>query len=185
MFSISLFSMKKILAYAGSNSSTSINQTLVDYTSSLLDDAEVKHIKLTDYDLPMYGEDIEKEEGFPNSLKALRADFKWADAILLSVNEHNGTVSAFYKNVMDWLSRLEYKFLENKPVFLMSTSSGKRGARSAREYTEMVLPRFDAGEITTFELPSYSDNFKNGKIINEEFDSELKSKLKEWMLQMA
>lgn len=177
--------MKKILAYAGSNSSTSINQTLVDYATSLLADAEVKHIKLTDYSLPMFGEDIEKEQAYPDSLRELRNEFKWADAILLSVNEHNGTVSAFYKNVMDWLSRLEYKFLENKPVFLMSTSGGKRGARSAREYTERVLPRFDAGEITTFELPSYSDNFENGRIIDGDLDAELKSKLQEWMHQKA
>ena len=177
--------MKKLLAYAGSNSSTSINQTLVKYATSLLEDTEVKHIKLTDYSLPMYGEDIEKEEGYPITLRELRNEFKWADAILISVNEHNGTVSAFYKNVMDWLSRLEYKFLENKPVFLMSTSDGKRGARSAREYTERVLPRFDAGEITTFELPSYSDNFENGKVVNEEFDAKLKSKLQQWRQQMT
>lgn len=172
--------MKKILAFAGSNSSTSMNHALVEYTITLLEDQEIKLIRLIDYPLPMFGEDIEKEEGYPKTLEALRAEFKWADAVLLSVNEHNGTVSAFFKNVLDWLSRLEYKYLEQKPVFLMSTSDGRRGALSAREYTERVLPRFDAGSILTFELPSHSENFKEGKIVNREKDMELREKLLNW-----
>lgn len=173
--------MKKILAFAGSNSSTSMNHALVEYTVSQIPNQEVKLIRLTDYPLPMFGEDIEKEEGYPDTLKELRAEFKWADAILLSVNEHNGTVSAFFKNVLDWLSRLEYKYLEQKPVFLMSTSDGKRGARSSREYTESVLPRFDAGEITTFELASHSENFQAERIVNPEKNEELIEKLEQWV----
>lgn len=161
-----------------------MNHALVEYAVSLLEGAEIKLIRLTEYPLPMFGEDIERDAGYPDSLKALRAEFKWADAILLSANEHNGTVSAFHKNVMDWLSRLEYKFLEHKPVFLMSTSDGKRGARSAREYTERVLPRFDAGDITTFELPVNKDNFREGKITNDAMDTELREKLSDWHHQI-
>ncbi|HAT65379.1 MAG TPA: NADPH-dependent FMN reductase, partial [Flavobacteriaceae bacterium] len=126
--------MKKIIAFAGSNSSTSINHKLILSVSEKINN-KVEVIKLTSYPLPMFGEDIERNEGYSETLKSLLSVFHNADAILISVNEHNGTVSAFFKNVLDWLSRIEYKFLAKKNVFLMSTSNGKRGALSSQEYT--------------------------------------------------
>lgn len=173
--------MKKILAFAGSNSSTSINHQLVLCASQKIKQYRVEVIRLTAYPLPMFGEDIEREEGYSETLKTLLEVFKSADAFLVSVNEHNGTVSAYFKNVLDWLSRIEYKFLEGKTVFLMSTSNGKRGALSSQEYTAGVLPRFGAGEITRFTLPSFSENFKEGKIVNEELLSELEQKLQTFL----
>jgi NAD(P)H-dependent FMN reductase len=172
--------MKKIIAFAGSNSSTSINHELVLCASKKIKNSTIDVIKLTSYPLPMFGEDIEKEEGYTDTLKSLLSTLKNADAILLSVNEHNGTVSAFFKNVLDWLSRIEYKFLGEKKVFLMSTSNGKRGALSSQDYTAGVLPRFGAGEITRFTLPSFSENFKEGKITNSELHSELELKLSQF-----
>ncbi|MEZ4858721.1 MAG: NAD(P)H-dependent oxidoreductase [Flavobacteriaceae bacterium] len=169
--------MKKIIAFAGSNSSTSINHKLVLCVSGKIKNHNVKIIKLTEYPLPMFSEDIEREEGYSEVLKDLLIIFKEADALLISVNEHNGTVSAFFKNVLDWLSRIEYKFLEEKKIFLMSTSNGKRGAISSQEYTAGVLPRFGAGEITRFTLPSFAENFKEGEIVNAELNAALQEKL--------
>lgn len=172
--------MKKIIAFAGSNSSTSMNHALVVCAVQKLVKTESTVIRLTDYPLPMFGEDIEREEGYPEILKELLSEIKEADGLLLSVNEHNGTVSAFFKNVMDWLSRLEYKFLTDKKVFLMSTSDGRRGALSANEYTAGVLPRFGAAEIHTFQLPSFATNFKDGVIIDQTLNTALETKLAEF-----
>ncbi|MBW2937795.1 NAD(P)H-dependent oxidoreductase [Aureisphaera sp. CAU 1614] len=171
--------MKKIIAFAGSNSSTSINHKLILSVSEKINN-KVEVIKLTTYPLPMFGEDIERKDGYSETLKNLLSIINKADALLISVNEHNGTVSAFFKNVLDWLSRIEYKFLEKKNVFLMSTSNGRRGALSSQEYTAGVLPRFGAGEITRFTLPSFSENFKEGKITNTELNSELELKLSQF-----
>lgn len=169
--------MKKILAFAGSNSSTSINHELVLCAVQKLQYSTGHVIRLTDYPLPMFGEDIERELGSPNVLKELLLKIKEADAVMLSVNEHNSSVSAFFKNVIDWLSRVEYKCLHGKKVFLMSTSNGKRGGQSAHEYTQGVLPRLDAEEVFNFTLPSYSENFKDGEIINNELRIELETQL--------
>ncbi|MEZ4874617.1 MAG: NAD(P)H-dependent oxidoreductase [Flavobacteriaceae bacterium] len=169
--------MKKIIVFAGSNSSTSINHELVVYASGNLQHATVEMIRLTQFSLPLFSEDLEREEGYPEVLRALLSKIKAADAVLLSVNEHNGTVSAFFKNILDWLSRIEYKFLEGKNIFLLSTSNGKRGALSAQEYTAGVLPRFGAAEIFRFTLPSFSENFQQGQIINHELASQLKQQL--------
>ncbi len=151
--------MKKILFFAGSNSSKSINHKLVGFASSQIAGHDVELIKLTDYELPLFGEDIEREKGYSVDLKMLYNKIKEVDALVISVNEHNGMVSAYFKNTMDWLSRLDRNFLEGKKVLLMSTSNGKRGAASALEYTKNVLPRFGATVVESFSIPSYSENF--------------------------
>ena len=117
----------------------------------------------------MFGEDLENEKGYSVELRMLYNKIKEADALVISVNEHNSTVSAYFKNTIDWLSRLDRNFLKDKKVLLMSTSNGKRGAASALEYTKNVLPRFGATIIESFSFPSYSENFseETNSISNE------------------
>ena len=50
--------MKKILAFAGSNSSTSINHQLVVATSNLIEFAQVDVVSLRDYNVHIFGVDI-------------------------------------------------------------------------------------------------------------------------------
>jgi len=158
-----------MLFFAGSNSSKSINHKLVTFASSQVAGHKVEVIKLTDYDLPLFGEDIESEKGYSTDLKMLYNKIKEADALVISVNEHNGMVSAYFKNTIDWLSRLDRNFLQEKKVLLMSTSNGKRGAASALEYAKNILPRFGATIVESFSFPSYSENFseENNTISNE------------------
>ncbi|MCB0464554.1 MAG: NAD(P)H-dependent oxidoreductase, partial [Aequorivita sp.] len=119
--------MKKILCFAGSNSSKSINHTLASFVATQIVGQTVEVIKLSDYVLPMFSEDIEREKGYSVDLKMLYNKIKEADALIISVNEHNRTVSAYFKNTIDWLSRLDRKFLEEKKILLMSTSNGRLG----------------------------------------------------------
>lgn len=168
--------MAKILAFAGSNSSTSINYELVRYTVSLIGDHEVQLLNMADYPFPMYSEDHERTEGFSNSLMELRNDIQEVDALVLSVNEHNSNPSAYFKNLIDWMSRLDRKFLSHKKVLLMSTSPGKRGGIGALEVVEKIIPRFGAEVIVTFSLPSFSTNFDDSKGM---VDSEVRRKHQE------
>ena len=159
--------MAKILAFAGSNSSTSINYQLVKYTSGLIENHDVRLLDLSNYPFPMYSEDLEKKEGFSNSLIELKNEIQNADGIVLSLNEHNGGFSAYFKNVLDWLSRLEKKFFAETKVFLMSTSPGGRGAIGSLETANNVMPRFGAEIISTFSLPSFHANFNVDNGISE------------------
>lgn len=160
---------KKILCFAGSNSSKSINHKLVSFAASQIAAHEVKLIKLADFPLEMYSEDLEREKGFSVALQLLNNEIKAADALIVSVNEHNSNPSAFFKNIIDWLSRLDRSFLENKKILLMSTSNGKRGGMSSLEIIKNTLPRFKAEIIESFSFPSFSENFstEENKIINE------------------
>lgn len=152
--------MAKILAFAGSNSSTSINFKLVKHTASLAMSHEVELLDMSDLSFPMYSEDLEKTEGFPDAVEAFKKKIESAKGVIISVNEHNGYASAYFKNLLDWLSRLDRSFLEGKKVLLMGTSPGKRGAIGALEGVAGMLPRFGAEITTTFSLPSFYDNFK-------------------------
>ncbi len=168
-----LYTMKKILAFAGSNSSTSINHRLVSFVASQIDDHEVKVIKLSDYSLPIYSEDLEKNEGFPSDLNELLKEIKSADALIISVNEHNSGVSAFFKNVVDWLSRIDRNYSEGKKILVMSTSPGKRGGMSALDYIKGVLPRTGGEVVDAFTFPSFYENFskEDDKIKNDELSA--------------
>ena len=151
--------MKRILAFTGSNSSASINQKLLEYVVSEITEHKTKVLKLVNYPMPMYSEDEEKNNGFPGMVLGLKQEISEVDALIISVNEHNGSWSAFFKNVIDWLSRLDRNFLENKKILLMSTSPGKRGGIGSLEYAKNVLPRFGAEIIESFSFPSFHENF--------------------------
>lgn len=151
--------MASFLAFAGSNSSTSINFSLVKYTVSLLAGHDVQVLNMANMPFPLYSEDYEREKGFSNSIIELKADIAAADGLILSVNEHNGNPSAYTKNLIDWLSRLDRKFLTGVKIFLMATSGGKRGAQGSLQVIEALLPRFGGEVVATFSLPSYHENF--------------------------
>ncbi len=159
--------MKKILAFAGSNSSTSINHSLIMHVTNRINGHEIKVLNLRDFDFPMFSIDHEKEKGFPTDIKILKNLIEEHDSLIISVNEHNGTVSAFFKNIIDWLSRADRNFLEGKNILLMSTSPGARGAASALEYTKGILPRFGGNIIQSFSFPSFKDNFQDNVVQNE------------------
>ncbi len=150
--------MATILAFAGSNSSTSINFQWVKHTVSLIEGHKIQLLNMANFPFPMYSVDYEKEHGFSNSLIELKDDIAQAAGIIISVNEHNSNPSAFFKNLIDWLSRLDRRFLSEKPVLLMSTSGGKRGGASSLEVVKNLLPRFGAEIVGTFSLPSFNEN---------------------------
>lgn len=151
--------MKRILAFAGSNSKVSINQQLVAAIAAQVDGIETKVIHLTDFKIPMYTIDVENESGIPVDVQLLKNEIAKSDGLIISVNEHNGTVSAYFKNILDWLSRADRNYLEGKKLLLTSTSPGARGAKTALEYAKMSLPRFGGQIVESFSFPSFQENF--------------------------
>lgn len=162
--------MKKILAFAGSNSSTSINHQFLTHISDRIQGHEIKIIRLTEFDIPMFSVDLERERGFPVDVRILKNLIAEHDALVISVNEHNRNVSAFFKNLIDWLSRIDRNFLAEKKILLTSTSNGAGGASAALDYTKEIFPRFGGKVIESFSFPSFKDNFVDGKVLNEVLD---------------
>lgn len=160
--------MKKILAFAGSNSPTSINQQLIPCTASRISEHEVEVLELKTLHLPMYSIALEKE-GFPEDVIMLHDKIREADGLMISVNEYNSNVSGFFKNLIDWISRYNRQFLEGKKLLLMSTSPGKRGGAAALEYVKNQFPRFGGQVVESFSLPNFYENFNSEDCrLNEE-----------------
>jgi len=175
--------MSKILIFSGSNNSQSINRALVKYAETKLKDHDNKYVELTELDVPMFGLDYEAQNGLPDSIKHLRALFLNADAFMFSSPEHNGSIPAFLKNILDWISRADDGSIFNdKPVMVLTTSPGPRAGSSCREHLVSIIPFRGAKEVFSFGLPSFNDNFDNNshKIKTESFDSELSNICKDF-----
>ena len=106
------------------------------------------------------------------------AYIKASDGIVMSLAENNAAYSAVFKNLFDWLSRLERKTFQGKPMLLMATSPGARGGASVLAMAKERFPRHDANIVADFSLPSFNDNYLNGRIVNSELNKELQEKVK-------
>ncbi|WP_100615318.1 NADPH-dependent FMN reductase [Confluentibacter citreus] len=176
--------MKNIIAFAGSNSKNSINKDLVTYASTLVENANINILDLNDFELPLYGIDLEHEQGIPENAHKFLNLIKESDGILLSLAEHNGAYSAVFKNLFDWLTRIEGKMFYNKPMLLMATSPGGRGGLTVLEIAQGRFPFHDGNIIEVFSLPFFGNNFADGKIINEDFNGQLKNAIEQFNKQI-
>ncbi|NQY08526.1 MAG: NAD(P)H-dependent oxidoreductase [Flavobacteriales bacterium] len=123
--------MSKTLAIVGSNNKESINKKLAVLALSKLDGDSNEIMDLVDLNAPIYSPDLEMASGVPAEIKAVFDKLSEYDSIILATPEHNGYLPAVFKNLLDWLSRTDGKFMQGKPVLLLSTSLGAQaGARS-------------------------------------------------------
>ncbi len=170
--------MKKILAFGATNSKKSINKTFATYVAHKLTDVEVIVADLNDYKLPLYSPDLEKESGMHGD--AIRFDNLLAsvDGLVISLAEYNGNYTTAFKNLFDWLSRIDMRTIwKNKPLLLLSTSPGGRGGQNVMKISKELLPHFGGNIVTDFSLPFFSRNFQNGAIVDQQKLEELNNKI--------
>ncbi len=170
----------KLIAFAASNSRSSINKQLVSYAASMLPDADVEILDLNDYEMPLFGVDREKELGHPQQAHDFLARIAGADALLISFAEHNGSYTAAWKNLYDWCSRVEVNVYQQKPVVMLSTSPGGRGGANVMEAVLKSAPRFGADIKASLSIPSFYDNFdaEKGELTNEELQAKLREAIR-------
>ena len=167
----------KILAFAGSTSSTSINRELVKFVLKSFPQAEVNFIDLNDYEMPIFSIDREKK-GFPEEAHLFLKNIADCDAIICSLAEHNKSYSVAFKNIFDWASRINLKVFQDKPMLLLSTSPGGYGGGNVMNAAKILFPQSDAEVIETFSLPKFYENFDLEQgIINPELLQELQQKI--------
>jgi len=160
--------MKKIIAFTGSNHSNSIHQQLLNIAIEKVVENEVTMVDLSDFPLPIYSLDIEAK-GIPQEVYHLKEEFVKHDAIIIATPEHNGSMPAYLKNVIDWLSRLvpaKSPFFgnETKPVLLMSTSPGPTGGATNIKTMTELMPWWGGDVKGTYSLGSYFEKMVDGKL---------------------
>ncbi|MDR2917107.1 MAG: NAD(P)H-dependent oxidoreductase [Tannerella sp.] len=168
---------RKIVAFAGSNSSKSINKKLVRFVLTYFKEYEQNLLDLNDYEMDIFSIDRE-ENGYPDQVYAFRNQIEGADIIICSLAENNGSYSAAFKNVFDWCSRIDLNIFRNKPMFLMSSSPGRRGGSDVMSAAKSRFPGCGADIMETFSLPSFNRTFEEDKgIIEPDLLKELEQKI--------
>lgn len=179
----------KILIFAASNSTDSINKKFVTsvskYYKELEDQKEI--IDLNDYDMPIFSKQYEEQNGIPQQALDFAQKIDWADLLLISFAENNGNYNACYKNIIDWVSRIpNRKSYQDKAVFLLATSPGARGGQSVLQIATDRMPFDGAVVLETFSLPSFFTNFEDGKgVTNNLLRSQLEAKVRKTKREMA
>lgn len=170
--------MKKIIAFAGSNSSTSINKKLATYAASKMSDVDIEVLDLNDYDLPLYGPDLETSAGIPDDAQKFYKKIASANGIILSLAEYNGSYTTAFKNLLDWITRIDKEAWQKKPMLLMSTSPGGRGGAGVLGAAKNAFPHLGGDIVADFSLPSFEKNFAQGRLVDVDLSNSLTEKVK-------
>jgi chromate reductase, NAD(P)H dehydrogenase (quinone) len=125
----------RILVFAGSNRTGAYSGKLAAAGAISLAKAgaDVTRISLADYDLPIFDEDLEKQDGIPSNALRLGAVIADHDGLMIASPEYNASVSPLLKNTIDWVSRISkidgraVRPFQGKIAALCSTSPGALG----------------------------------------------------------
>lgn len=174
----------KVLSIAATNHKDSMNKKLITYATKFLKkdinpSAETEIIDLIDYELPLYRQDREEEGGIPDKAKEFYQKIGAADAVIISFAEHNGSYTAVYKNLFDWVSRIDQKVYQDKPVIIMAASPGGRGGAGVLGTVEQVAPFFGMDIKGKISVPTFQDNFdfEQNEITNDDIKKQMQDTL--------
>ena len=95
-----------LLVFAGSSRAQSWNRKLASVAAEAARaaGAQVTHLELGDFDLPLYNGDLEAR-GIPHDAIRLKEIFHAHPAWLVVSPEYNGSYTGLLKNTIDWVSR--------------------------------------------------------------------------------
>lgn len=153
--------MKRLIAIGASNSKNSINKKFANWAAHRVNDVQVELIDLNDYETPLYSSDLEKVEGIPKIIEELKNKLDSANGFVISLAEHNGNYTVAFKNIQDWLSRVEMKIWGDKPTFLMAATPGKMGGKSVLNIAKSSFPYMGANVVSDYSLPEFYKNFND------------------------
>ncbi len=136
----------KIVAFAGSLRRESYNKKLVKIAiaGARQASADVTEIDLRDFPLPIFDEDLEREQGLPENGRKLKDLFIASDGLLIASPEYNSSVTAVFKNTIDWVSRpaageSPLAGFSGKAAVLMSASPGALGGLRCLVHVRSIL----------------------------------------------
>ncbi len=136
----------KILAFAGSSRIDSFNKKLVKVAGegARKVGAEVTYIDFLDYPMPLFNQDLEKQEGLPQKVLEFKHLLREHQGFLISCPEYNGSITPLLKNAIDWASRPELNeeplsCFKGKVAALLATSPGGLGGIRGLVHVRAIL----------------------------------------------
>lgn len=183
----------KLLALSGSLREGSFNQMLVNRAAAIATQtgADVTSIHLSDYRLPIYDQAVEAS-AFPKAAIELKRLFASHDGFLIASPEHNGSISAALKNVIDWVSRpagdeapLALTGFRGKTVGVMSASIGPFGGLRSLAHLRQILGTIQALVATEQVLVPFAAKAFEGEELVDELPNALLPPLVQRVIELA
>ncbi|HBF74460.1 MAG TPA: NADPH-dependent FMN reductase, partial [Lactobacillus sp.] len=127
--------MVKLVAIAGSIGEQSYNRMLLEFIRDHFKktvDIEILDIN----DVPMFNEDEDHNDN--PVVHELARKISGANGVILATPEHNHTVPAAMKNVIEWLSNNVHP-LDGKAVWIVGASYHTQGSSRAQLHLKQIL----------------------------------------------
>ena len=168
----------KLLVFAGSTRQGSYNRRLARVAVAMAQaaGAEVTHLELGDYDVPMYNADLEAS-GTPPPVMALKRAFWQHPAWIVCTPEYNASYPALLKNTLDWVSSPVksdpdwadgFRSTRGKVVGMLSASPGALGGLRSQSHLAPLLHNLECWVAPrTFAVARAADAFDaQGGLVN-------------------
>lgn len=150
----------KYVGIVGSNADISYNRYLLNFIKKQYSDLfelDIVEIK----DIPMFNQDNDQTNSQP--IQELNQKILAADGVIIATPEHNHTIPASLKSVLEWLS-FKIHPLESKPVMIVGASYYDQGSSRAQLHLRQIL---DAPGVNAIVMPG--NEFLLGRV-KEAFD---------------
>lgn len=152
----------KLIGIVGTTADKSYNRQLLQFIGKeyyQLFDLEIMEIS----DIPMFNQS--KDQTNSVAIQNLARKIMAADGVIIATPEHNHTIPAALKSVLEWLS-FNIHPLENKPVMIVGASYYDQGSSRAQLHLRQIL---DAPGVNAIVMPG--NEFLLGKV-KEAFDED-------------
>ena len=152
----------KFVGIVGSSAEQSYNRLLVEYIRKQFKSKFELEILEIDK-VPMFNQEDNWADSF--QLRLLNNKITRADGVIIATPEHNHTITAELKSVLEWLSYQVHPF-ESKPVMIVGASYYDQGTSRAQTHLREIL---DAPGVNAYTLPGNEFLLEKAK---EAFDDE-------------
>ena len=169
----------KLLVFAGSTRQNSYNRKLAAVVAGMAraSGAQVSHIELGDFDVPMYNADLEAR-GTPADVMKLKQLTYEHPAWIICTPEYNASYPALLKNTLDWISSPvkadplwndDFRSTRGKVVGMLSASPGALGGLRSQSHLAPLLLNLQCWLAPkNFALGRAGDAFDaQGQLVNE------------------
>lgn len=154
-----------LAAFCGSTRRESLNRRLLDATVAICREsgASVDVIDLAEFELPLFNQDWENEQGIPDGVGPIQARLDVVDGVVIASPEYNGGYTPLFKNTIDWISRIDHLTFYPRYVSLMTaTPGGKGGARGLAQMEQLFANIFVNVHEPSFGLANARDALAGG-----------------------
>ncbi|MEY4698176.1 MAG: hypothetical protein RIT14_2604 [Pseudomonadota bacterium] len=131
--------MLTLLGIPGALRAASTNRLLLQQARQSFGEARYIEANLR---LPLFDEDLEIAEGFPDAAITLHSQIGQADAVVIATPEYNKALPGVLKNALDWVSRIPGAVWRDKPVAILSAADGRAGGERSQFSLRLCLTPF-------------------------------------------